>query len=64
MTIIERAITLAAVTLGGLGGAAKICQNSASNVSLGNKTWRAYLSAERDPETFFETKERTISVPL
>ena len=55
MTIIERAISLAAVTLGGLRGADKIAKNLASALAPGNKTWRAYLSAERDPETFFET---------
>ena len=38
------------VNLGGLRGADKICQGLASAVGLGNKTWRAYLSAERDPD--------------
>ena len=38
------------VNLGGLRGADKICQELASAVGLGNKTWRAYLSAERDPD--------------
>jgi hypothetical protein len=36
--------------LGGLRGADKICQALASAVGLGNKTWHAYLSAERDPD--------------
>lgn len=36
--------------LGGLRGADKICQDLASAVGLGNKTWRAYLSAEKDPD--------------
>ena len=36
--------------LGGLRGGDKICQNLASGVGLGNKTWHAYLSAERDPD--------------
>lgn len=36
--------------LGGLSGADRICQNLAAAVGLGNKTWRAYLSAERDPD--------------
>ena len=36
--------------LGGLRGADKICQNLASGVGLGNKTWHAYLSAERDTD--------------
>jgi hypothetical protein len=35
--------------LGGLSGADRICQNLASAVGLGNKTWRAYLSVDRDP---------------
>lgn len=34
--------------LGGLSGADARCQNLASGVGLGSKTWRAYLSAERD----------------
>lgn len=34
--------------LGGLSGADARCQSLASGVGLGNKTWRAYLSAERD----------------
>ena len=38
------------VNLGGLRGADKICQGLASAVGLGNKTWRAYLSAEKDPD--------------
>jgi hypothetical protein len=36
--------------LGGLKGADKICQQLASTVGLGNKTWHAYLSVERDPD--------------
>src|SRR4030095_4956654 len=36
--------------LGGLRGADKICQGLASAVGLGHKTWRAYLSGERDPD--------------
>ncbi len=36
--------------LGGLKGADSICQKLAAAVGLGNKTWRAYLSAERDPD--------------
>src|SRR5574341_1343044 len=35
--------------LGGLVGADKICQSLAAAVGHGDKTWRAYLSAERDP---------------
>jgi hypothetical protein len=36
--------------LGGLRGADRICQNLASAAGLGHKTWRAYLSVERDPD--------------
>jgi hypothetical protein len=36
--------------LGGLRGADRVCQDLASAVGLGNKTWRAYLSAEQDPD--------------
>jgi hypothetical protein len=36
--------------LGGLRGADKICQQLASAVGLGSKTWHAYLSAEHDPD--------------
>jgi len=35
--------------LGGLAGADKICQTLATAVGQGDKTWRAYLSVERDP---------------
>jgi hypothetical protein len=37
--------------LGGLSGADRICQNLAAAVGLGSKTWRAYLSVDRDPAT-------------
>lgn len=37
--------------LGGLSGADRRCQDLASAVGVGNKTWRAYLSAERDAAT-------------
>ena len=36
--------------LGGLRGADRICQLLASAVGLGDKSWRAYLSVERDPD--------------
>jgi hypothetical protein len=36
--------------LGGLRGADRICQELATAVGLGHKTWRAYLSVERDPD--------------
>ncbi len=35
--------------LGGLAGADRLCQNLAATAGHGDKTWRAYLSAERDP---------------
>ena len=37
--------------LGGLAGADSRCQSLAAAAGFGNKTWRAYLSAERDPAT-------------
>ena len=35
--------------LGGIAGADATCQRLAEGVGAGNKTWRAYLSVERDP---------------
>jgi hypothetical protein len=35
--------------LGGLAGADATCQRLADSVGAGNRFWRAYLSAERDP---------------
>jgi hypothetical protein len=37
--------------LGGLAGADAHCQALAQAAGAGNKTWRAYLSAERDPSS-------------
>jgi hypothetical protein len=37
--------------LGGLSGADRRCQDLAAAVGAGSRTWRAYLSAERDPAT-------------
>ena len=34
--------------LGGLAGADALCQSLAAGVGFGSKTWRAYLSVERD----------------
>ena len=34
--------------LGGLSGADSLCQNLANAAGVGSKTWRAYLSVERD----------------
>lgn len=36
--------------LGGLRGADTLCQNLANTAGVGNKTWRAYLSVERDAD--------------
>ena len=36
--------------IGGLRGADTLCQNLATAAGAGNKTWRAYLSVERDPD--------------
>jgi hypothetical protein len=36
--------------LGGLRGADALCQSLANAAGIGNRTWRAYLSAEKDPE--------------
>jgi hypothetical protein len=41
--------TSATGNLGGLSGADAICQRLANDVGAGDKTWRAYLSVERDP---------------
>jgi hypothetical protein len=35
--------------LGGLAGADRVCQSLAAVVGAGSRTWRAYLSVERDP---------------
>src|SRR5512132_3150701 len=36
--------------LGGIRGADNLCQTLASAAGFGSKTWRAYLSLERDPD--------------
>jgi hypothetical protein len=36
--------------LGGLRGADGLCQSLATGAGVGNRTWRAYLSVERDPD--------------
>ncbi|HKH74317.1 MAG TPA: hypothetical protein VKA59_23320, partial [Vicinamibacterales bacterium] len=41
--------TSATGNLGGLTGADARCQSLAQAVGLGSRTWRAYLSVERDP---------------
>lgn len=45
--------------LGGLSGADRRCQDLAAAAGAGNKTWRAYLSAERDPSTGQPVDART-----
>jgi hypothetical protein len=40
--------------LGGLAGADKICQNLASSVGAGDRTWRAYLSTQTTPAALGE----------
>ena len=44
--------------LGGLPGADALCRNLANAAGLGGKTWRAYLSVERDPATGGPTHAR------
>ncbi|MET0555861.1 MAG: DUF1554 domain-containing protein [Vicinamibacteria bacterium] len=43
--------TSATGNLGGLAGADRRCQDLAAAVGAGGRTWRAYLSVERDPVT-------------
>ena len=42
--------TNATGNLGGLRGADALCQGLATAVNAGQKTWRAYLSVEQDPD--------------
>ena len=44
--------------LGGLSGADALCRNLADAAGFGGKTWRAYLSVERDPATGGPTHAR------
>lgn len=48
MTFFVSSATSVTGNLGGLAGADAICQRLASAVGQGNRTWRAYLSVERD----------------
>ncbi len=43
-------VTNNTANLGGLRGADALCQRLAVVVGAGGRTWRAYLSAERDPD--------------
>jgi hypothetical protein len=49
MTFFVTTATSATGNLGGLVGADATCQRLASAVGHGSRTWRAYLSVERDP---------------
>jgi hypothetical protein len=50
MTFFVTSATSTTGNLGGLRGADATCQRLASAVGAGSRTWRAYLSAERDPD--------------
>ena len=45
--------------IGGLRGADTLCQTLAAAAGAGTKTWRAYLSAERDPDSGRAVDART-----
>ena len=45
--------------LGGLAGADQICQNLATAVGAGNRTWHAYLSTQAKPDN---PSEKLISI--
>jgi hypothetical protein len=49
MSVFVSSARSATGNLGGLRGADAICQNLAAGAGAGNKTWRAYLSVESDP---------------
>lgn len=49
MTFFVTSATSVTGNLGGLAGADATCQRLAAAVGEGNRTWRAYLSVERDP---------------
>lgn len=50
MTFFVTSTTSATGNLGGLRGADATCQRLATAAGAGGKTWRAYLSVERDPD--------------
>jgi hypothetical protein len=50
MTFFVTSTTSATGNLGGLRGADATCQQLAAAAGAGDLTWRAYLSAERDPD--------------
>ena len=49
MTVFVTSATSTTGNLGGLSGADATCQRLAAAVDAGGRTWRAYLSVERDP---------------
>ena len=49
MTFFVTSATSTTGNLGGLSGADATCQRLAAAVNAGGRTWRAYLSVERDP---------------
>ena len=51
MTFFVSSTRSATGNLGGLSGADATCQRLATAVNAGGHQWRAYLSADRDPET-------------
>jgi hypothetical protein len=50
MTFFVTSATSPTGNLGGLRGADATCQRLAEAAGAGNRTWRAFLSAERDPD--------------
>ena len=49
MTFFVTSVTSMTGNLGGISGADATCQRLAGAVGAGSRTWRAYLSVERDP---------------
>jgi hypothetical protein len=52
MTFFVTSATSLTGNLGGLRGADATCQRLAAAAGAGDRTWRAYLSADRDPDNF------------
>ena len=50
MTFFVSSARSATGNLGGLRGADTLCQTLATGAGVGNRTWRAYLSVERDAD--------------
>src|SRR5688572_21789759 len=57
-SVLVMSVTSATGNLGGLAGADATCQRLASTLTQGGRTWRAYLSVERDPATGQATHAR------